>query len=247
MVDRVRGLGVRRFAVLPIAVLLWAILGALALPVLKTPASTAETRLIVGDTSIQSQAVPGYVMATQELAGTYARLVTSDAMTAAIPSEAEVTATPIPNSAVVRIEASAPSPEQAVESADTAAQTLINAVQSAGGQDALARAQRALLQARTGQRQAEEKLAAASPADKAAAADDSFIAETRVRAATQVYQELLSAQMQGSTGLSVTQKAVVTSSERPKLAALGALGGAALSAVVIMAALMVRRFRSHRP
>lgn len=232
----------RQFAFIVIAIALWALLGALLLPLLKTPTVTAESRLVVGDQSLEAQAVPGYVTATQQLATTYARLVSSDGIKAAAGNDAVITATPIPESVVIRIDATAATSEQAIHAADIAAQALIEAVAASGGADALARTQRALIQARTAQRQADDRLSAAAPTDKAAVADESFIAEVRVRAITQAYQDQLASELKGSTTPTVTQKAAVTSSERPKLATLGALGGAGLASVVVMLGVMGRRF-----
>lgn len=64
---------------------------------------TAETRLSVGAGELSAQAVPGFALARQQLAEDYARWVDNDA--AQIDGDkVTVTSSPIPNSAIIRIE-----------------------------------------------------------------------------------------------------------------------------------------------
>ena len=79
----------------------------------KPPIYTAETRLAIGAQGLSSYAIPGFALAAQELAADYARYVSlaqdGSALTAALGSRsAEIvglSASPVPNSSVVSVEA----------------------------------------------------------------------------------------------------------------------------------------------
>lgn len=89
----------------------------------RSPAYGADTRLIVGRIDVESQAVPGYVAANQSLAGTYARLVETDAVGQLVADQlhlplkqvsGHLKATNIPESAIILVSASAPDKKTAL-------------------------------------------------------------------------------------------------------------------------------------
>ncbi len=97
---------------------------------------TAESRLAVGSADLAAQAVPGFAQASAELAANYARFVATGPVRAALPGAqaarlGEVTASPVPDSNVIRLEATATSQAAAVAAAKTGAELLKGQVDTA--------------------------------------------------------------------------------------------------------------------
>lgn len=97
---------------------------------------TAETRMAVGGADIKAQAVPGFALASSEIAANYARFVSiGPVRTALTPAQrsalATVTASPLPDSNVIRIEATASDSATAVKAASVAATALESQVAKA--------------------------------------------------------------------------------------------------------------------
>ena len=121
----------RRHPALLIACALIVALIAVALSVLRSPVYKAESRLLVGDSqSVDPQNLQSLGVATGQLAATYSRLISSDQVLAEVdqraglqPTEARsvLTASPIPETAVIRIEATASSSVRARQIADAGA------------------------------------------------------------------------------------------------------------------------------
>jgi hypothetical protein len=129
VVDRHRGV-----------VALWAIAGMLAgaLYGLLGPGTyTAESRLLVGTFEAPAAAVPGYVLASQTVAGNYARLASSSAVAEKLPTDLSlspdqiasmVTVAAIPDSAIVRVVATSNDSGKARTAAEAMAEALNAAV-----------------------------------------------------------------------------------------------------------------------
>jgi capsular polysaccharide biosynthesis protein len=115
--------------------MLGVLLGA-AFGFLRTPTYTAESRLVVGKTAQLSNlaSIPGLDAAGQSLAASYSRLVGTDAVLNDTAKrlggsiDGSLSASPIPLSPVVLVEASAKSREQAVALAKAGSAALIDAV-----------------------------------------------------------------------------------------------------------------------
>ncbi|HET6997996.1 MAG TPA: hypothetical protein VFI03_05340 [Solirubrobacterales bacterium] len=117
-----------------IAVVVCVGIGAAA-ALLRTPDYTATSRLAVGRIDITSPgALSGFAVATQALATGYSRTVTSQAVARSVSAQtgisvkdvqSHVTATPIPESPVFRIEATSPDSEQAIAMANLSGRALI--------------------------------------------------------------------------------------------------------------------------
>jgi uncharacterized protein involved in exopolysaccharide biosynthesis len=115
--------------------LLGVVLGA-AFAFVKTPTYNAEMRLVVGKTAQLSNlaSVPGLDAAGQSLASSYSRLVDTDEVQAATAKKmggalnGSISASPIPDSAVVRLDASAPSQERAIALSKAGSAALVDAV-----------------------------------------------------------------------------------------------------------------------
>lgn len=127
------GLAVLRHPVLAALAALVVLLPVTVLAFGRSPVYTAEARLLVGQIDVEAQAVPGFVQATQQLASLYARVATTDvvvgpAAAASGLDEDEVRsalrASPVPLSAVIRIEASAADEATAVAIAAAGAEAL---------------------------------------------------------------------------------------------------------------------------
>jgi hypothetical protein len=99
---------------------------------------TAEARLAVGGQTVAAQAVPGFALASQQLAADFARYVTPEqdqgVLTQGLGARASqvvtVSASPIPSSNVIRVEAVAHDRQTALDAAHLVAQSLLKQVNS---------------------------------------------------------------------------------------------------------------------
>ena len=115
--------------------LLGVLLGA-AFAFVRSPTYTAEMRLVVGKTAQLSNlaSVPGLDAAGQSLAASYSRLVDTDEVQADTAKrmggtlDGALSASPIPDSPVLRLDATAPSEERALALAKAGSQALVAAV-----------------------------------------------------------------------------------------------------------------------
>jgi hypothetical protein len=102
------------------------------------PTYTAETRLAVGGQNLAAQAVPGFALASQQLASDYARYVSlpqdEPALRTALGTRYnEITglsASPVPTSNIISVEATSADPSVAVAAASAAGGVLQKAVNS---------------------------------------------------------------------------------------------------------------------
>lgn len=218
---------------------------------------TAEARLAVAGSDLAAQAVPGFALASQELAGNYARYVNNaqaqDALEEEIGADAgsvrDVSASPIAESNVVRIDVEADDAETAVAAADRVSQALVEAVnegaEAADGPEAtlqsytdlssqVAQAQQDVAAAQAAQGRA----TAAEDADAVARSTADLVAATSRLSILQVQQEALGdryrslvSRADSSTDLSTVMAAAVTGSDRTarvqRLGLLGLVAGAA--------------------
>jgi capsular polysaccharide biosynthesis protein len=113
----------------------------LALGLQRAPVYRAESRLGVGNTDVQSQSLPGYVAATQSLAGSYARAIGSDAVLTRLSRSldqspallgARLSASPIAESSVIRVESRSTTAADAVRLANAGADGLVQYVGGLG-------------------------------------------------------------------------------------------------------------------
>lgn len=201
---------------------------------------TAESRLVVGDQSVRAQSVPGYALATQQLAATYSRLIGSAAANDAI------TASPIPDSAIIRVRATGDDEASAIAAADQAAATLIETANRARGQEEDDAIAAAYLQAQAQLRAAQSTATAAATGPAAAAgeaADQAALAQVRVDAAAESVRDNLRASLSNSAGVTVVSPAVVTENALPRAVLLGAFAGGAGMALLLAAGVVLVRAR----
>ena len=131
-----RAVAKRRRAVLALIALAMGTLGGLGWWSIAPKSFTAESRVSVGDQSLRAAQVPAYAVATQTLASNYARYV-DDSTT--IPGRLtvpegrvlDITASPIPESNVIRLRVTATQSDSAVEAANGLADLLLDEVAQA--------------------------------------------------------------------------------------------------------------------
>lgn len=117
----------------------------IALGLDRSPTYGAESRLSVGSFDAATQSVPGYVEASEDLASAYSRIAESDVVLGRVARESgmslveirdRVTAAPIPESPVLRIDATGPSAESATGLATAATGTLRSYINESQDPDA---------------------------------------------------------------------------------------------------------------
>lgn len=96
----------------------------------RDPVYTAEIRLAVGSGQMSNLAIPGFPSASRDLAADYARWVTNRGVadTDAPSGTSSLTASPIPESNVIRIQATSTEPQTAVKAAQGAGDALMREV-----------------------------------------------------------------------------------------------------------------------
>lgn len=171
-----------------------------ALALVRQPVYTSEARLLVAGFDVQAAAIPGFVEASRSLAETYARLVETDAIVTPVARRLQaprgdvsghISATSIPDSAIIKVRGKASSAKEAVRLTRAAADALVNyAKRISGGASESTLLQHyraasvALSEAQQRQSAAESALArAADPADVAAARATLAEAQAEVAAA----------------------------------------------------------------
>lgn len=236
---------------------------------------TADSRLAVGGSSVAAQAIPGFALAAQQTAGNYARFVSTAPVVAAMPSASKrdvvsVSASPIPSSNVVLIEASATSESSARAAAEVAASSLVKQVNSAldvnnAGKTLVefnamtakvTKAQSLRDSARRRVDQLVGKLSVSAQATSAPLADAQGDLEkaTTTLATLTVQQNALSNRYQSEfnttpsqSRLSVVQKAVVTGNDkRSRVERYGVLGVAVGFGLALVLSVLLERRRAAR-
>jgi hypothetical protein len=105
---------------------------------------TSETRLIVAGFDVQAAAVPAFVEASRNLAETYGRLVDTELVIGPVAEKlnlprgevaGHISGSPIPESAIIRIEGSSDDPDRAEELSAAAADALAEFTSGTGGAD----------------------------------------------------------------------------------------------------------------
>ncbi|MCC6496401.1 MAG: hypothetical protein IT193_09095 [Propionibacteriaceae bacterium] len=135
---------------------------------------TAEARVAVGSGDLTSGAIAGFPLAASQLASNYARYVNDSGVAGnPVPENVELSASQIPDSNVIRIEAKSADPEAARAAANETAQQLMDAVNS-NGDEQLTQVYDAFTEAAQDDAAAESDLAAAQHTlDRLLAADAS--------------------------------------------------------------------------
>jgi uncharacterized protein involved in exopolysaccharide biosynthesis len=133
--------------VLPIIVLA---VGLGAIGVLRDPTYTAEARIAIGKLDLQTQGLPGFTQAGAQIAAAYSRAIDAPSVVVPAARSASVTpataadsltASPIPDAPLIRVEAETEDERQAVKLANSGATSLVayarRNLQASGTQDDL--------------------------------------------------------------------------------------------------------------
>jgi hypothetical protein len=251
---------VKRHKLLTVAPAIGLLVLALAAGLLRSPTYTAEARLNVGRVDVQTESIPGFVDSVQSLAASYSRFIDAEGVVNPVASEigrtpadvsGSISASPIPESPLIRLEATGDSEAGAVKLADATANSLIAYVQvlNRTNEDAdrlltdFREASLELGKARAEQRVIERDYEQSPTPANANALDEAQaeVAQLRLRADTLGRQYQESVQGLGSANvLSVVNPATVSSDDRmsvlQRLAFValvgGLLAGAALATAV---------------
>ena len=135
-------------AVLPTLILLCLLVGT---AVGTTEVYRAEAQVLVGRVDVESTAIPGFVSANQQLAGLYSRIAETSVIAAPVSEKIGISAddvldrssaSPVPESSILRIEAVGGSPDDALTLAEALRTQLLayvqnNSVRPAGVQESL--------------------------------------------------------------------------------------------------------------
>lgn len=181
---------------------------------------TAEARLNVGRLDVSTQAIPGFVSSVQALAATYSRLVDAEDVVKATaratgvpPADiaGSLTASPIADSPLFRLEATAPSAQDAIERANAAAKALAAYVASLNTEnpdserilDQFRTASRALARAESQLESAKRALANNPTAETRAAVNRARVEVDAARLQTTTFSNLYQQSQQGSISANV--------------------------------------------
>jgi len=236
---------------------------------------TANARLAVGGSDIAAQAIPGFALASQEIASNYARFVSTAPTAQALPAGergalVSTVASPIPSSNVILLEAKATSASVALDAARVAATSLAQQVNDAVDANDAARTLKSytdvsakVATAQTAHDQADRQvthlintLSVAEQADspELAAAEKALAKATTTLSELTVQQTALGNRYQSEVNatpsqsrLSIVQTATAAGDDKTtRLERYGVLGLAAGFVVALLAAAGLDRRRSRR-
>jgi uncharacterized protein involved in exopolysaccharide biosynthesis len=226
---------------------------------------TAEARVAVGAGDLTSGAIAGFPVAASQLASNYARYVNDRGVAGTdVPEGVTLSASQIPESNVIRIEAESSDPEAARTAANSAAEMLVDAVNTSGrtttedvhaefqkaakddaaAQTALTAAQHDLdvLLAKDNPSKAKVKAARADVTEAATKAADTTL---RTNALRQRYTNLVSGSSASANLLLIRTADTLESNRTSMLARLGLVGLAVGAAAGLVLAMVLERKRSR--
>ena len=229
----------------------------------RTPTYTATAENVVQALSPSVAQLPGAIQAAQDLASNQSRLIDSDGIAEPLARRLETTssyvadnvsATPVPNSTVIRVEADGPSADDAIALANGAARAFADYVNEqtatqAEGDAILAsyRAASAAYQRELAAKQGIDRAgAAASPTERLRSAAALDAAQLRRQALSAQYQTVIQSQ-----GTAPTVKPFViahsASSDRVSTAEIYAVAGAVVGLLIgaALATLLANRRSRH--
>jgi len=234
----------------------------------KASTYTAESRVAVGKGDLTSGAIAGFPMAASAMASNYARYVSDSGIEGktSVPAGVEVTASQIPESAVIRIETTGMDREAVVQAAQSTADDLVKKV-NAGASEAdpattleqyrkasadwaAAKATREAAQSRVGELSGRGSTAAARAAANKAKADaearESFL-QVQMDGLGDKYRQQIS-QSSTAANLTVVKEADIVKSDKAgrqqRMALIGLAAGLALALVI---ATLLERAARRRP
>jgi capsular polysaccharide biosynthesis protein len=230
----------------------------------RPPSYNAEARMAVGNIDVESQALPGYVSAVQSLAGSYSRAIDSKQVVGPVAEELglpesevarRISASPVPSSAVIRIDATGSDEESTVRLANAAADGLRDYVRgldsgkssSNGILRDYRRASEDAEQAKQKRERAREAAGANSTSKKVQEAEaDYSAAQLKVRSLANQYQQSLQQRPPANFTQDLTDATTAASDQRSQLqlrAFTGFVAGLVLATAIVTALANRRRRR----
>jgi hypothetical protein len=258
----------RRHRLATAVVVLLAVAAGIAAGLLRPATFTAEARVAVAGNSLSAQAVPGFALASQELAADYARYVNDAQQQSDLAARLgvradtveEVSASPIPDSSVVRIEVTARDAGVATRAAATVADALLRQVNdsaSATDEAAATLAQYTDMADQVAAAQQAADAADAAAANPGAVADVEQLRQAAAQAKSQLsilqvqqealgqkYRSQVASTTDDAAGLTLVQEAAVAGDDR--LAHVQQFGLAGLVAGALLALLLARLLERRR-
>jgi capsular polysaccharide biosynthesis protein len=199
----------------------------------------------VGELSPSTQSAPGIVEANQQLASAYSRAINAQAVLTPVATKlrlpgAEVnkrlSASPIPDSPIIRVSAKAPTEQGAIATAQAGTSSLVRYVRRVGNQDPAGdRLLRQLTKAK------EDVAALQGQGNDSPKLDAALL---RVKALQQQYLE--NTQRTGATPITVLNPAEGATNDRTKVLKLAAVIGALAGIAVGVALAVAREARLRR-
>lgn len=224
----------------------------------RSPTYTAQSRLNVGQGTITSQSVPGYAVGIQSLASTYSRAIVAQSVTTSLSRDlgispdvvrSRLSASPVPDSSVILVQATGPSQRAAIALANRGGDALIRYVTQHASSDqnakqTLKRYRRATIALAT----ATDKLArlrnsGASSADLVRAQADVQAAHLRSKTLSQSYTALQQGVSASSLLQTLAPASTATSDARSWLERVGVLGVLAGAFLAVLTAVALERWR----
>jgi capsular polysaccharide biosynthesis protein len=258
----------RRHRLATAVVVLLAVAAGIVAGLVRPAVYTAEARVAVAGNTLSAQAVPGFALASQELAADYARYVNDAQEQSDLASRLgvradtveEVSASPIPDSSVVRIEVTALDAGTATRAAATVADALLRQVNdsaSATDEAAATLAQYTDMADQVAAAQQAADAAEAAAANPAAGADLQQLRQAAAEAKSQLailqvqqealgqkYRSQVSSTTDEAAGLTLVQEAAVAGDDR--LAHVQQFGLAGLVVGALLALLLARVLERRR-
>lgn len=203
--------------------------------------ATAEARVVVGTGDLAAQQVPGYSAATVAMAETYARYVT-EADRASLPGDARVSASVVAETPVIRVQATAGTPETALSAVTSATEELISEVNEGGAERATDLAEQIgeVNSSLAALRQEADKLSEQS--EEWVDVDTQIrLADLRIAALSRAYEDAYADQVSPATALTLIEDPHPVDETVPQSALVGAVAGGVLGGLLALAWLMLRR------
>jgi hypothetical protein len=223
-------------ALLPVLLLVG---GAVAFGQLREPTWTSESRLSVGELSPSTQSAPGIVEANQQLASAYSRAVDAQRVLVPVSRElgiptrevsARLSASPVPESPVVKVSATGTGEREAVVLAQVGTSSLVRYIRRLGNRNP--EAERLLSELTDARREVAKLQAETLPGT----GPNPDLDAAKLRAKSLETQYLETTQRGGATPITELNPAEVATSDRDKVLKLaiviGALGGIAVGAAL---------------
>lgn len=245
-----------RLRALALGVLVIAVCAAVggAIGLTRTPTYTSSIDVAVGGNGLGGSSVPGYVQAIETLAGNYSRAIKRPSITDPIAAASglssgqvasRLSATPIPNSSIIRLDVTGDDEDSTIALANTAGEEFVKATAKDTAQTTgqlplklVREAELAVLKARRTLRQVRARTA--SDTSNAVLDAEAALSAQEVRADTLRTQYGQTRQSTVPVGLEVVRPTTSATSDRKRTLILYLLLGGLIGSVIVLGTRAVR-------